>query len=263
MSLPKFTPSEFEVTQIPTPSWVPGSGANSDEWKEHKKLEIDPYGEGRPPFFNYKILTSAVVPRPIGYIATVDKDGKHNLAPYSYFSLANHDPPTFTVSIAELPTGLKDTAANILETKELTINIISEWFVEAAVHSEVNAPHGESEWEISGLTKAPSTKVKPPHVAEAAFSVEGVLVAHHPIIKKSDPSKTSGHLLIIEGVNFHAREDLLNEDKSNLDIEKYKPVSRLGETFYGRSNKIYDIPRVTYDKASADAAREVSRKNGN
>ena len=90
-------PFDFEntwtYTQIPNKDWKVGSGANDPSWKDHKKLEIDPYGEGRNPVDNYKTLISAIVPRPIGFVSTVSKTGERNLAPFSYFTMVNHDPP--------------------------------------------------------------------------------------------------------------------------------------------------------------------------
>ena len=41
----------------------------------------------------YKLLTGSIVPRPIGWISTVDVDGVPNLAPYSYFNAVCANPP--------------------------------------------------------------------------------------------------------------------------------------------------------------------------
>lgn len=243
---PPFVDAEFKVTQKPKPDWVPGSGATSDEWKLHKKIELDPYEEGRPEGLNYKTLISAIVPRPIGFVSVVGKDGSSNLAPFLYFNVANHDPPVFTISISRSAAGHKDTAKDILETGELTINIISEWFIEAANYTSIDAPYGVDEWQLSGLTKAPSSIVKPPHVAESAFSIEAKLVHHHPMYKKRDPSTASGDLFIVEGVNFHVREDVINEERDIIDIAKLKPVSRLGGITYGRTILGFEIPRPVY-----------------
>lgn len=120
-----FTPG---ADQYVNKNWKPGDGANDEEWKRHKKIAIDPYGENRNPIDNYKLLVSAVSPRPIGFIATKSKDGKHNLSPFSYFNVFNSDPPVFCVGITVR--SRKDTAENLLENDELTINIVSEWFIE-------------------------------------------------------------------------------------------------------------------------------------
>lgn len=56
----------FTYTQTPKPSWVPGTGATSEEWKKHKSVVIDPHAEDRVPVDNYKLLISGIVPRPVG-----------------------------------------------------------------------------------------------------------------------------------------------------------------------------------------------------
>ncbi|SGZ47261.1 CIC11C00000005061 [Sungouiella intermedia] len=247
----------WKYTQIPDVKWKVGSGANSDEWKNHKKITIDPYGEGRSPVDNYKTLISAIVPRPIGFVSSISKDGKRNLAPFSYFTMVNHDPPIFTLGFSGGKGQPKDTCRNILETEELTINIISEWFVEAANFCSTNAPHGVDEWKLSGLTPLESEKVKPQHVAESAFSVEAKLVHSHEWKSKSDPSRATGVLCIVEGVNFHVREDVINEAHNNLDISKLKPVSRLGGITYARTVDGYEKLRPDFDKEVV-AKEEVS-----
>lgn len=241
----------WKYTQIPDIDWKVGSGANSDEWKKHKKLEIDPYGEGRSPVDNYKTLISAVVPRPIGFVSSVGADGTRNLAPFSYFTVVNHDPPIFTLGFSGGKGNPKDTCKNILETGELTINIISEWFVEAANFCSTNAPLNVDEWVLSGLTPVASTKVKPAHVAESAFSVEAKLLHSHEWKSKSDANRATGVLCIVEGVNFHVREDVINADLNNLDIAKLKPVSRLGGITYGRTVDGYEKLRPDFDKEAA------------
>lgn len=238
---------EWEYTKSPNVDWIPGSGANSDEWKKHKKLSIDPYGEDRNPVDNYKTLISAIVPRPIGFISTISAAGERNLAPFSYFNTVNHDPPIFTIGFSGGKGNPKDTCRNILETGELTINIISEWFVETANFCCTNSPHGVDEWKLSGLTPAKSSKVNPAHVAESAFSVEAVLIHSHEWKSKMNPEKATGTLCIVEGINFHVREDVINKELNNLDIKKLKPVSRLGGITYGRTVDGYEKPRPDFD----------------
>ena len=89
-------------TQTKNPNWKPGDGANDGgECLQHEHVDIDPYQDGRPATFNYKLLISAIIPRPIGFLSTRSKDGKStNLAPYSYTQVINHDPPIFIVGFA-------------------------------------------------------------------------------------------------------------------------------------------------------------------
>lgn len=239
---------KWHYTQIPKIDWAPGQGANDDSWKEFKKISIDPFGETRNPVDNYKLLISGVVPRPIGFVSTIGKDGKRNLAPFSYFTLVNHDPPIFTIGFSGGKGNPKDTAKNVLETGELTINIISEWFIEAANFCSTNSPYGVDEWKLSGLTPLESKVVKPEHVAESAFSIEAKLIHSHEWKSKKDPNRATGVLCIVEGVQFHVREDVISEELNLIDIEKLKPVSRLGGITYARTTQGYEKLRPDFDK---------------
>ncbi|EGZ71770.1 hypothetical protein NEUTE2DRAFT_110702, partial [Neurospora tetrasperma FGSC 2509] len=103
-SRPAFDPSpKFTYFQTPQPDWAYGTGANSlaasaETKKNEQHIIVDPYTEGRPPAFNYKLLISAIVPRPIALVSTRSADGTtENLAPFSYFQVISHDPPLFTL----------------------------------------------------------------------------------------------------------------------------------------------------------------------
>lgn len=243
---PEFEEAEWTYTQSPKPNWQPGSGASKLEFKEHKKRVVDPYAEGRNLIDNYKLLTSAITPRPIALVSSLGQNNQGNLAPFSYFSLLNHEPPIFSLGISGNQQYLKDTCKNLRETRECTINLISEWFIEAANYSSINAPYGTSEWELSGLTPLESTSVKPKHVAESAFSVEGKVVHIHEWKSRRNQHQTTGYTFIIEGVIFHAREDIINEDLNHMDISKLKPISRLGGSVYARSTEGFEIARPLY-----------------
>lgn len=244
------TERDWKMTQGPNVTWKPGSGSNSGEWKAHSKISIDPYA-GRSAAENYKLLISAIVPRPIAFVSTESSDGKRNLAPYSYFNIGSSDPPIFTIGFSGGKETAKDSLRNILETGELTINIISEWFAEAADYCAIDAPPHVDEWKLSGLTPLNSEKVKPPHVAESAFSIEAKLIHSHEWKSQRDPSKATGVLCIVEGVNFHVREDIMNSEHSQLDINKLKPVARLGGITYGRLLDGYEKPRPVFKNESS------------
>lgn len=213
------TEEEWHYTQTPAPGWQWGEGGNDGGASLAKKhVEIDPYEPGRPAAFNYKLLISAIIPRPIGFLSTLSADGtSSNLAPFSYTNMVNHDPPIFTIGMVGSIANAKDSLANIFNTKECVLNIISEHFVEAANSTSVNAPYGTSEWGLSGLHQAPSTVVKPARVKEAIFSAECKLMDLKEFDSKANPGKISGTLIILEGVNFWVREDAINEEKNIID----------------------------------------------
>lgn len=217
---------EWNVKQTVNPNWKYGEGGNDGGASLKKNhVEIDPYEEGRPAVYNYKLLISGIVPRPIGFVSTRSKDGSStNLAPFSYFQMINHDPPLFIIGYAGGFDNAKDSLKNLSESGECVINIISEHFIEAANASSVNAPYGESEWSLTGLTPAPSTTVKASRVREAVFSVEGKLESTREFESKAAPGKKTGVLAIVEGTRFWVREDAINVDKNLID-----PAVSVGE----------------------------------
>ncbi|MCJ1305676.1 hypothetical protein MMC08_008492, partial [Hypocenomyce scalaris] len=241
---------EWNITKTKEPQWKLGQGSN-DGGRSLKQnhVEINPYEEGRPAVSNYKLLISGIIPRPIGFLSTRSKDGKStNLAPFSYTQVMNHDPPIFTVGFAGGYDNAKDTLRNLMDTNECVINIISEHFVEAANNCSINAPHGVSEWALSGLHPAPCTDVKASRVKEAIFSIEGKLLETKEFESRATPGKKTGVLAIIEGIRFWVREDAINEDKNLIDPGVLRPMSRLGGITYGRLTEGIEIPRPDFDE---------------
>jgi flavin reductase (DIM6/NTAB) family NADH-FMN oxidoreductase RutF len=210
----------FHYTQTPQPGWKPGDGPNTKSGLSKEHREIDPYAEGRPVVHNYKLLISAIVPRPVGFTSTISGDGSStNLAPFSYFNLMNHDPPIFVLGFAGGMDRAKDTLRNLLETKECVINIITEEYIEAANFTSMNAPEGVSEWSFSGLHPAKSSVVRPDRVKEAVFSIEAKLVETREWTSKNPatPDKKTGVTALLEGVKFWAREDAIDADGVLID----------------------------------------------
>ncbi|KAK4556790.1 hypothetical protein LTR86_006361 [Recurvomyces mirabilis] len=255
----------FAFTKTKNPSWKVGQGANDNgESLKHDHIDIDPYEDGRPATFNYKLLISAIIPRPIGFVSTRSKDGSStNLAPFSYTQMVNHDPPIFIVGYAGGFDKAKDSLKNLLESKECTINMVSEHYIEAANATSVNAPYGVSEWALTGLTPAPCKDVKASRVKEAVFSVEGKLVDTKEFESRGTPGKKTGVMAIIEGVRFWAREDAINEERNIIDPAILRPMSRLGGITYGRLTEGVEIPRPDWDdlKQEAESAGLVKPKS--
>ncbi|KAK5128931.1 hypothetical protein LTR85_000264 [Meristemomyces frigidus] len=245
----------WAFTKTKNPDWKPGQGANDGgECLKHEHVDIDPYQDGRPATFNYKLLISAIIPRPIGFVSTRSKNGSStNLAPYSYFQVINHDPPLFIVGYAGGMDKAKDSLRNLTESGECCINIISEHYIEAANATSVNAPYGVSEWALTGLTPAPCKDIKASRVKEAIFSVEGKLVETKEFESRATPGKKTGVLAIIEGVRFWAREDAINEDRNIIDPASLRPMSRLGGITYGRLLEGIELPRPDWDEFKKEA----------
>ena len=112
----------------------------------------------------YKLLSGAVIPRPIGWISTVSEDGILNLAPFSFFNAVGDDPPHIVFSTVRTNGISKDTLKNILATKQFVVNMVTEEIVEQMNMTSQTVTHDVDECELAGLTPADSVMVKPPRV---------------------------------------------------------------------------------------------------
>lgn len=199
----------------------------------------------------YPLVISAVVPRPIAFVSSLGASGDRNLAPYSYFNVLAHDPPTVAIGCCASrlrPHGKKDTLVNILETGEFVVNIISEWFVEAANHCCGNFDYGEDEMALSGLTPLPSVKVAPPRVREAAVQLECRLKATHEV--RNGAGKLTCTIVIGEIVIMHIADGVTGRSPSGkliVDPSRLRPLSRLGGNYYARTEGIFELPRPDRD----------------
>jgi flavin reductase (DIM6/NTAB) family NADH-FMN oxidoreductase RutF len=123
----------------------------------------------------YELLLGAIVPRPITVITTTSSEGMINAAPYSYslFNVMSHDPAVVMISILAHPDQrLKDTASNILATKEFVLNLVSESMAEAMNITCIDAPPETNELELANLETVSSVKVKPPRVSASPVAFE-------------------------------------------------------------------------------------------
>lgn len=187
----------------------------------------------------YKLLIGSIVPRPIGFISTVNNNGINNLAPFSFFNGVCSDPMAvlFCPVIRASDGQEKDTLKNIKSTKEFVVNIVSEEIATEMNQCSAEYPSEVDEFKESGLTAIPSTVVKPPLVQEAKINMECKLLQLVEIGKKPG----AGTVVIGEVVYFHAREEVYKDGK--IILNSLKPIGRLGGTDYCRVTDIFSLPR--------------------
>lgn len=234
----------IEVTKSPNPEWQYGQGVEGQTGQSSSHKEIDPYASDRPMISNYRLLISGIAPRPIGFLSTQSADGKtKNLAPFSYFQVIDHDPPMFVVGFSSRPGRVKDTYRNLMETGECVINTVSEDMIEAVSATSMDPPHGISEWEISGLTEAPTSTVKPSRVKESVLSIEAKVVDRKEFEDHAKPGMSVASLVLLKATRFWVREDATNEDLSHIDLDVLRPIAQLGGMSYGRVTSTFELPR--------------------
>lgn len=173
-----------------------------------------------------KLVKGTVVPRPIAWVSSVGKSGIPNLAPYSYFNVISSDPVMFIISIGPGVNvgkeGDKDTLANIKETGDFVINMVSASLADHMHASSAIFPKDVSEFEKTGLTPAKSQLVTAPKVEEALISMECKL---DRVMEIGNFNQVIGEL-----VCYHIRDEVyLENDKVNYEI--YDPIGRMAANY--------------------------------
>lgn len=192
----------------------------------------------------YKLMTGSIVPRPIGWISSIDAEGRPNLAPFSFFNVVCPKPPTllFCPSVRGTDGGSKDTLHNVRATGEFVVNIVSEPLAEAMNQTAAEVRADVDEFALAGLTPVPSVVVRPPRVAESYVHFECRVMQ---IIEISD-QPGGGSIVIGEVLHIHVDEAvLLGTDK--IDPGKLQAVGRLAGTAYTRTTDRFDMIRPPTD----------------
>jgi flavin reductase (DIM6/NTAB) family NADH-FMN oxidoreductase RutF len=162
-----------------------------------------------------------VAPRPIGWISTCDREGRVNLAPYSFFNAVCDRPPMVMFSSS----GWKDTVANIKATGEFVCNLVTRRLAEEMNQTSASLPHGVDEFEFAKLAAAPSRIVMPPRVADSPAALECKL-AQIIQLHGADGSALDQYLTIGEVVGVHIDRAYLREGL--FDLLATHPVQRAG-----------------------------------
>lgn len=194
-------------------------------------LKIDPAEYGNQKLF--KLLLGGVAPRPIAFASTIDKDGNHNLSPFSFYNAFGVNPTTliFSPNRRGRDNSTKHTLDNLKEVPEVVLNAVTYDMVHQMSLSSTEYDKGVNEFIKSGLTPLESTVVKPLRVAESPIQFECKV---REIIETSGRAG-SGNLVICEIVFIHIDEKIL-DDNGEIDTDKLDIVGRLGGDYYVRTS---------------------------
>jgi len=209
----------------------------------------DPRKHGLP-FSPFKAL---VAPRPIAWVSTQDTEGVLNLAPYSFFNAMADSPPivVFAPNNPRPGGGRKDTLANIEATNEFVVNLCSSNLRDQMNASSAHVPPDADEFAISGLTAAPSHKVKPPRVKEALAALECEFMFR--IRLPSDNPKVENNACFGKVVGIHIDDSIL--DGGMVQMDRYQPLARLGYMDYSVVDNVFAMDRPDQDLAAYEAAK--------
>ncbi len=191
----------------------------------------------------YKLLIGGIIPRPIAWISTVDPRGRHNLAPFSFFAGVGSNPMTLLFCPANKPDGSeKDTLRNAKPieeggTGEFVVNTVPHRLAASMALCAEPLPHGESEFELAGLTPASCVVVRAPRLAESPLSFECRTVQ---VIRTNPGAPGGGNIVIGRVVQVHAAEGVLN-DRLHADPARLDAIGRMGGLSYCTTRERFDM----------------------
>lgn len=189
------------------------------------------------PFNPYK---SIVVPRPIGWITSLNRDGNVNLAPYSQFNNLGYDPPYVMFSASHKVGAFtrKDTVSNIIETGEFVCNMATHDLRNAVARSAEISDPTIDELEAVGLTRACSHLVNPPRVAESPVHLECKF--YTSLILPGYSATQTTHVVVGQVVGVHIDDKAFMPD-GKIDIARLRPLARMGYQDYASVGEIFEI----------------------
>lgn len=205
-------------------------------------MELDPSQLVAPD--RYKLLIGCIVPRPIALVSTCSPAGRLNLAPFSFFCGVGSNPMTLLFCPANKPDGSeKDSLRNAKPVAEggageFVVNVASTAYATKVAAAAEPLGYGESEFELAGLTPAPSRLVKAPRVAESPVAFECRTLS---VVRTNAGRALGGNIVLGEVVHVFVRDDLINE-RLHTDPAKLDAIGRMGGLTYCRTRDRFEMP---------------------
>jgi flavin reductase (DIM6/NTAB) family NADH-FMN oxidoreductase RutF len=146
------------------------------------------------------------------------------------------------VSIGSRAGRPKDTARNILDTKEFVVNVVTEDLAERMNVASGDWAQDVSEFDEAGLTRAPSEVVGAARIAESPVNFECRLLT---TVQVADNTVCFG-----EVVRLHIDDRVLRDGL--VDARALRAIGRLGFSEYCRTSDIFEMkrPKVTGPRAA-------------
>ena len=192
----------------------------------------------------YNPLKACVVPRPIGWLTTIDPAGVVNLAPFSFFNVLSYDPPfvVFSAGVHEADGSKKDTVANVEATGEFVYNMATWAQREQMNQTAFIVDRSVDEMAAAGLESLPSRLVRPPRVKGSPVQFECRL---HQIVTLPGRKPASDHHVVIGRVlAVHIDDEALTAD-GRIDVLKIRPIARLGYKDYTSVDATFQMEKRT------------------
>ncbi len=199
-----------------------------------------------------------VAPRPIGWISSLDPEGRVNLSPYSFFNAVASDPPVvmFSAGGTHVDGGIKDTPLNVEATGEFVCNLAT-WDTREAMNlSSASAPRGWDEFELAGLTPLPSRMVAPPRVKESPVHFECKYLQTVELPAWNPDPAEANRVVFGEVVAIHIDDRYIVDGM--IDQAALKPIARLGYMDYAVVETIFTMHRPKLEDLEPPASAKSS-----
>lgn len=195
----------------------------------------EPHGLRRSPF------KAIISPRPIGWISSLDDSGGLNLAPFSFFNAMAENPPIVAMGIngSHSEGGAKDTLHNVERTGEFVCNMVSYHIRDGMNATSAMTARSVNEFDLGGLTPTPSEMVKPPRVKESSAHLECVYL--QTIALPSDDPEHPNSMMLGQVIGIHIDDEIITDGM--VDMNKYRPLARLGYMDYCSVEKFFTLDR--------------------
>ena len=186
---------------------------------------------------------ACVIPRPIGWVSTVSRDGVPNLSPFSFFAAVNERPPMVMFSAGGLHVagGEKDSVLNARETGEFVVNLATYALRDAVNASAAPVDRHVDEFKLAGVTPIPGQLVRAPRVAESPVHLECAVHAIHEL-----PSSEEGWLsrmVVGRVLGIHIADAMIEDGM--VKAERLQAISRLGYMDYAVTQEVFQLRRPT------------------
>jgi flavin reductase (DIM6/NTAB) family NADH-FMN oxidoreductase RutF len=185
--------------------------------------------------FPHDPFKGMIVPRPVGWVSTMNAAGQVNLAPYSFFN-AFSSRPMIVGFASESP---KDSEAFAVEGGEFTWSMATYALREQMSQTSAPLPRGESEFAHAGLEAAPCRLVRPPRVAASPAALE-CKVTQVVRLQALDGS-LGGTLVLGQVVGIHI--DPRYVKNGQLDAVAMQPIARCGYHDYTVIDRVFTMQR--------------------
>lgn len=184
----------------------------------------------------YRLLSGAVVPRPVAWVTTLSANGKINAAPFSAFTFVSTEPGMVGISLTRRDGRIKDTEENILARHEFVVNIVDRSLLDCMHHSSAPVASDISEVERLGLEVEASALITTPRLKKSPVSFECRF-------SQAIPFGRWHRFIVGEVVAFQVRDGLLVNGK--IETEALAPVARIGGPLYAELGTITKLPEAS------------------